>query len=157
MWSLDWSNLRDFKGIPICVVFNFQVTSPYFWRHIFLHRVKLVTSSSDCDFLGNPNPPDLVPVHSAMIDRTPEKMVCIGNGELVLTELNASFFQNSSPAHSSLLLTWGTWDNSLTVRSTMQETTYIRLHSHPLNRVGCKPHSQTPKPSPPDFSLKRSS
>ena len=130
-------------GIPICVVFNSQVTSPYFWSHIFLHRVKLVTSSSDCDFLGNPSPPDLLPVHSAMVDRTPEKMVCIGNGELVLTELNASFFQNSSPAHSSLLLTWNTWDNSLTVRSTMQETTYIRLHSHPLNRVGCKPHSQT--------------
>ena len=124
------------------------MTSPYFWRYIFLHRVKLGTSSSDCDFLGSPSPPDLLPVHSAMVDRTPEKMVCIGNGELVLTELNASFFQNSSPAHSSLLLTWGMWDNSLTVRSTTQETTYIRLHSHPLNRVGCnlipKPSSLTP-------------
>ena len=75
--------------------------------------------------------------HSSVVDKdkTPEKIVCIGSGELIVTGKKASFFQNSSPAHSSLLVTWDTWDNSLVVRSVASETTELRLHPHPLNRV----------------------
>ena len=93
-------------------------------------------SGSECDFIGTPGTPDLVYCHEQSVDRVPEKIVVIGNAELIVTGIQSSYFQNSSPAHSSLLVRWGTWDNSLVVRSTANETTVIRLHSHPLNRVG---------------------
>ena len=114
-----------------------KVTNPFFWMNVYQHRVKLSVSSSDCDFIGTQGSPELIHAHSAtVLDRIPERIVCIGNGELIITQMRVSFFQNSAPAHSSLLITWGHWDNSLVVYSTATtETTIVRLHPHPLNRV----------------------
>ena len=112
-----------------------KVASPYFKMHISLHRAKLPVSSSDCDFIGTSGPPDLMYSHSQVAERLPEKIVCIGNGELIVTEQNASYFPSSSPAHSGLLVTWGSWDNSLVVRSIVSDVPPLNLHPHPLNQV----------------------
>ena len=112
-----------------------KVASPYLWMNISLYKAKLPISSSECDFIGTPGSPDLMYSHNHVMERLPEKIVCIGSGELIITELLASYFPSSSPAHSSLLLTWGSWDNSIVVRSIASDTAAISLHPHPLNRV----------------------
>ena len=113
-----------------------KTSSPFFWMFISLIKVRIPLSGSECDFIGTPGTPDLLFAHEQSIERVPERIVVISNTELIVTGLQSSYFQSSSPTHSSLLVTWGTWDNSLVVRSTASETTVIRLHSHPLNRVG---------------------
>lgn len=115
-----------------------RVPNPYLWMHISLHKAKIPISSSECDFIGSPGSPDLMYSQNLAVERLPEKIVCIGSGELIITGLYTSYFPSSSPAHSSLLVTWGSWDNSLVVRSIASDTAAIRLHPHPLNRVG--PH-----------------
>ena len=114
-----------------------KVTNPFFWMNVCVHRARLSSSGADCDFIGTQGTPELVFAHMATVqDRIPEKMVCIGNGELIITHLWVSFFQSSAPAHSSLLVTWGHWDNALVVYSTATtEKIVVRLHPHPLNRV----------------------
>lgn len=113
-----------------------KVTSPHIWIHISILKARIPLSGSECDFIGIPGTPDLLYSHEQSVDRVPEKIAVIGNAELIVTGMQSSYFQSSSPAHSSLLVTWGNWDNSLVVRSIANETAVIRLHSHPLNRVG---------------------
>ena len=117
-----------------------RVNSPYFWMYMHLHKVKFNISGSDCDFIGAQGVPDMMFAHCSTVDQIPEKMVCVANGELIITAVRVLFFLNSSPAHSSLLVTWANWDNSLIVRSTAYDSPPIRLHSHPLNRVGILHH-----------------
>ena len=93
------------------------------------------SSSLDNDFIGAQVKPELVYSHVSSLDRTPEKLVYIGNGELIVTEMRSLFFLSNSPSSSSLLVLWGTWDNSLIVKSTVNESTTLRLHSHPFNKV----------------------
>ncbi len=112
----------------------FKVTHPLFWSRVSIHRVKISTSSQDCDFIGATGSPDLLFAHSSRNDRIPESMVCIGSRELVVMGKEAHFVQNTSPAHSSLLMLWNNWDNSLIVLSTTQES-QVHLHSHPSNKV----------------------
>lgn len=112
-----------------------KVTSAMFWSNITLHRAKIGSSSLDNDFIGAQTKPEPVYSHLAMVDKTPEKMVYIGNGELIITEMRSLFFLSTSPSSSSLLVLWGTWDNSLIVRSAVNDTTSLRLHSHPFNKV----------------------
>ena len=112
-----------------------KVTNPEIWMHILPHKVKFSISNSDCDFIGAQGSTDLVFPHISVVDHIPEKIVCIGNSELILTDIHALFYVNSSPAHSSLLVTWGMWDNSLIVRSLSHESAFITLHPHPLNWV----------------------
>ena len=114
-----------------------KVTSPYFWMNISVHKAKYSSSSSDCDFVGAQGKPEMLLSQVALVEQTPEKMVFIGNGELVLTDKHVLFHQSSSPAHSSLMIQWGTWDNSLIVRTTSNEAAVVKLHSHPSNMVGC--------------------
>ena len=52
-------------------------------------------------------------------------------------ERETNFFLASSQTHSSLLVTWGNWDNSVAVRSVGFESASVRLHHHPLNKVKC--------------------
>ena len=120
-----------------------KVTSPLFWMHISVLKARFALSGSECDFIGTPGSPDLLFSHEQSVDRVPEKIVVVGSGEVIVTGMQTSYFQSSSPAHSSLLVTWGTWDNSLVVRSTAGDATVIRLHPHPLNRVGLSPRCHT--------------
>ena len=111
-------------------------TSPYILMWISLLKVRIPLSGSECDFIGTSGSPDLLFSHEQSIDRVPEKIYVIGsNGELIVTGLQSSYYQSSSPAHASLLVMWGTWDNSMVVRSTSCDFTSVRLHLHPLNRV----------------------
>lgn len=112
-----------------------RTPSPYFWMHLSAVKAKIPLSGSGCDFIGTPGSPDLVFAQDQLIDRVPEKIVVVGGAELIVTGLQTAFFPSSSPSHAGLLVVWGTWDNSLVVRSTACETTALRLHSHPLNRV----------------------
>ena len=122
-----------------------RVNSQYFWMNISVHRVKTNISSSDCDFIGAPGAPDMLISHMSEIDnRSPERLVCIGGGELVVIGQKVLFVQSSSPVYSSLLVQWGTWDNSILVRSTVSETVVVRLLSHPLNRVSACGHNTSP-------------
>lgn len=111
-----------------------KVTTPYIWMSISVHRARFSTSSSDCDFIGAQGKPELLLSHVVQAERTPENMVFVASGELVLTDNNVLFYQNASLAHSSLLVQWGTWDNSLVVRSTTNDCV-VKLHSHLLNMV----------------------
>lgn len=113
----------------------FKITNPLFWSKVSLYRARISTSSHDCDFIGAHGTPEPIYAHGARHDRIPENLVCIGSRELFITGKKEHFVQNSSPAHSSLLMMWGNWDNSLIVQSTVHETV-IRLHSHPFNKVG---------------------
>ena len=111
-----------------------KLYNPYIWNAISIHRFRFAVPNNECDFIGSQGR-EILFADSTQVDRTPEKIVSFGNGEVVLTELQALFFQNTSPAHSSLLVTWAKWDNSLTVRSMLVEPAVVRLHPHPLNRV----------------------
>ena len=95
------------------------------------------SSSLDNDFIGaqESRKSGLISLHIGALDRTPEKLLYIGNGELLVTEMRSLFFLSNSPSSSSLLVLWGTWDNSLIVKSTVNESTTLRLHSHPFNKV----------------------
>ena len=115
-----------------------KFTSSAFCSNITLHRTRLGGSSSDNDFIGIQAKPDPVYSHVSAVDRTPEKLVYIGNGELIVTEMKSLFFLSTSPSSSSLLVLWGTWDNTLIVRSTVSDSTSLRLHSHPSNKVSSK-------------------
>ena len=110
-------------------------TSPYFLMCISMLKVRTPLSGSECDFIGSPGSPDLLVSHEQTVDRVPEKIVVVGGSELVVTGLQSSYYQSSSPTHASLLVVWGTWDNLLVVRSTSCDAACLRLHSHPLNRV----------------------
>ena len=112
-----------------------RTTSPFFWMYITFLKARIPLSSSDCDFIGTPGTPDLLFSHEQAVERLPEKIVVVGSAEVIVTGLQTSYFQSSSPTHTSLLVVWGTWDNSLVVRSTASDTPPVRLHSHPLNRV----------------------
>ena len=112
-----------------------KITSSAFLSNITLHRARIGGSSSDNDFIGAQVKPDLVFSYVSSVDRTPEKLVYIGNGELIVTEMRSLFFLSTSPSSSSLMVIWGTWDNSLIVRSTVNDSTTLRLHSHPFNKV----------------------
>lgn len=114
-----------------------RVSNPHLWNSISIQKVRITISPADCDFIGCQGQPDMVFSHSSTVDRVPEKIACIGNGEILVTGLRSVFFQNTSPAHSSLLVLWGTWDNSLIVRSTSHDSASLRLHLHSLNRVTC--------------------
>ena len=114
-----------------------RVTSSMFWSNVTLHRAKMGGASSDNDFVGTQGKSELVYSHVSSVDRTPEKLVYIGNGELIVTEIRSLFFLSTSLSSSSLLVFWGTWDNSLIVRSTVNEASPLRLHSHPFNKVQC--------------------
>lgn len=111
-----------------------KITSPFFWTKVILHKIRISTSSQDCDFIGSPGTPDLIYAHGARHDRIPENLVYIGNRELMITGKDTHFVPNTSPAHSSLLLKWENWDNSLIVQSITHDT-FIKLHSHPFNKV----------------------
>lgn len=113
----------------------YKITNLLFWSKVSQYKARISTSSHDCDFIGAQGTPDLIYAHGTRHDHIPENLVCIGNRELFITGKKGHFVQNSSPAHSSLLMMWENWDNSLIVLSTVHETT-IRLHSHPFNKVG---------------------
>ena len=112
----------------------YKITNTLFWNNVSLHKVRISTSSHDCDFVGTSGSLGLICGHSSRHDRIPERMVCTGNRELVITGKKALFVQNTSPAHSSLLLAWDNWDNSLLVQSTLYDI-ILPLHSHPFNNV----------------------
>lgn len=113
-----------------------RVSSQYFWMNISVHRVKTNISSSDCDFIGAQGLPDMLISHMSEVDnRSPERLIRISGGELIVIDQKVLFVHSSSPVSASLLVQWGTWDNSIIVRSTANETDVVRLLSHPLNRV----------------------
>ena len=111
-----------------------KVSSPAFWSKVSLHKARIATSDHDCDFVGAPGTPELIYAHTIKLERTPETLTCVGHREVVLTGKKERYVQNTSPAHSSLLLAWGNWDNSLMVQSTVHEAV-LRLNTHPFNKV----------------------
>lgn len=112
-----------------------KIISPLFWSKVSLHKIRISnTSSQEYDFIGAPGSPEPICAYGGKHDRIPENMVYHGNRELIVMETNSRYVQNTSPAHSSLLMVWDNWDNSLIVQSVTNETT-IRLHSHPFNKV----------------------
>ncbi len=115
-----------------------KITSQYFWMYLLVHRAKITFYSSDCDFIGaQGGTPDMQLSHLAMIecDKSPEKLVYIGGGELVVKGQQVLFIPSSSPSNSTLLIQWGVWDNSILVRTMASDGMVIRLPSHPFNKV----------------------
>lgn len=112
-----------------------RTPSIYFWIHVSSVKARIPLSGSECDFIGMPGMPDLVFAHVQILERVPERIVMVGGAELIVTGLQTVYFPSTSPATAGLLVVWGTWDNSLVLRSTASDTTAIRLHSHPLNKV----------------------
>lgn len=111
-----------------------KISNPFFWMHVSMHKVRVGTSSQDCDFIGGPGSPDLIYAYGARHNKIPENIICVGNRELFVTGKKAHFVQNTSPAHSSVLMVWSNWDNSLIVLATGHEGV-IRLHAQPFNDV----------------------
>ncbi|CAI8030834.1 Lysosomal-trafficking regulator [Geodia barretti] len=114
-----------------------RTPSLYFWMHVSSVKARIPLSGSECDFIGTPGSPDLVFAHDQSLERVPERISVVGGGELIVTGLQTAYFPSSSPATAGVLVVWGTWDNSLVLRSTACESTAVRLHSHPLNKVTC--------------------
>ena len=103
--------------------------------YLQLLRQKDPKSIYDLEFIGHNGAPPPAMYSKVVARWTPEKLVCLSPGDLVVMEREASFFLASSQTHASLLVTWGNWDNSVIVRSIGPESRSIRLHHHPLNKV----------------------
>lgn len=116
---------------------NVKITNPYFWIYMAVHRAKTTFSLSDCDFIGAQGSPDMQLSHLAEVDcnRSPEKLVYMGGGELVVKGQKVLFIPSSSPSNSTLLIQWGVWDNSILVRTIANDGMVVRLPSHPFNKV----------------------
>ena len=117
--------------------------NPYVWLYVQLLRQKDPRSTCSCEleFIGNDNPPTPTLYNKLETRWTPERLLCISSGELLVMERETNFFLASSQTHSSLLVTWGNWDNSVAVRSVGFENGSIKLHHHPLNKVWNMPLS----------------
>ena len=112
-----------------------RATSQHFWMNIDIHKTRPTHSMSECDFLGEPFGPDLNHTYLVPLDTTPERIVYMGSGEVVVTKLKACFFPSSSPSYASILVTWGLWDNSLLAYSAAHEHSTLRLHPHLMDTV----------------------
>ncbi len=114
-----------------------KITSPLFWKHVNLNKARNQMSSQDCDFIGAPGTPDVIAIYNCRIEKAPEKIICLGNREFLVMGRRANFVQNTSPSHSSILMVWGNWDNSLSIFSVTHERT-IGLHAQPFNNASVK-------------------
>ena len=112
-----------------------RISNPYISRH--LQQLKS-RSSGTTEFIGYAELPGHVAASKLPTRYSPERIVTLGNGELVITELNTCFFPSTSASHSSLLVTWGHWDNALVVRSILAGADIpVRLYHPLLNKVHC--------------------
>ena len=105
-----------------------------FWKHVSVHKAKVQLPSRDCDFIGAPGTPDLILAHESRHERTTENIVCVGNREVLVMGKEANFIRNTSASYSSILMVWGTWNNSLIVLATGYEVA-LKLHAQPFNEV----------------------
>ena len=111
-----------------------KIVNPIILHYMKILRLKV---SGDFEFIGkNQSSPHEVKNISSL-RFSPEKIACTMTGEVVVTELNAAFFPNTSQTHCSLLATWGHWDNTLEVLSVGSEQMMVKLHHPPLDRVRC--------------------
>ena len=108
-------------------------SNPYISHH--LQQLKS-RSSGNSEFIGYAELPGHMAACKLPTHYCPERIVTVGNGELVITELNTCFSPSASMSHSGLLVTWGHWDNALVVRSLSAGVdASIRLYHPLLNRV----------------------
>lgn len=114
-----------------------RTTAQHFLMNIDVHKTRPNHSLSECDYLGERHGPDLNCTYSANLDAVPQRIVYMGNGEVVVTKLKACFISSSSSSHASILVTWGFWDNSLLVYSAAHEHNTLRLHPHLMDTVNC--------------------
>ena len=114
-----------------------RYSNPYIWLYIQLLRQKDPRSALSCEieFIGLPGHPTPALYNKLDTRWTPERLLCVSSGELLVMERDINFFQASSQTHASLLVTWGNWDNTVAVRSVGFDSGSVRLHHHPLNKV----------------------
>ena len=118
--------LTSFSSAPL------KVSNPYILNHMQTVRPKIYTDSV---FIGKPGYPVHRPGHTVNTTISPEKLACLWNGEVAVTELKACLFPSASQMYNNLLVTWGHWDNALVIRVVGMESSTIRLHHQPLNKV----------------------
>ena len=104
------------------------------------HSMKLIKPkvSLDCIFIGQPDPPfSHRPIVTTPVSLSPERLTCLWNSEVAITDQDAAFFPSPSGTYNNLLISWGHWDNAILIRSVgiNDHTTTIKLHNSPLNRV----------------------
>ena len=110
-----------------------KITNPQIVHCIKIIRPKV---NIDCEFIGKGDSSILHrPIYTTSVSCSPERLVCLWNGEVAVTSLNASFFPSASQTYNSLLVTWGHWDNTLVVHLVGMEPTTIKLHHSSLNKV----------------------
>lgn len=126
--------LKRFAGATMPLI---RATAQHFLMNIDVHRTRPFHSMSECDFLGEPHGPDLNHTYLSSLNSTPERIVYMGSGEVVVTKSKACFVPSSSPSYASILVTWGFWDNSLLVYSSAHEHDALRLHPHVMDTVNC--------------------
>lgn len=112
-----------------------RATAQHFLMNIDIHKTRPTHSMSECDFLGEPHGPDLNHTYHSSLDSTPDRIVYMGSGEVVVTKPKTCFIPSSSPSYASILITWGFWDNSLLVYSSAHERDTLRLHPHLMDTV----------------------
>ena len=110
-----------------------KLTNPYVQQYLKMVKPKV---NVDCEFIGKVDPLIHKAVHTINVTISPERIVPLQSGELTVTEFQTAFFPSSSQTHSSLLVTWGHWDNTLVVRPAFVDAPPIRLHHPMLNKVG---------------------
>lgn len=93
--------------------------------------------SNNCVFIGQPDPPfSHRPIVTTPVPLSPERLTCLWNGEVAITDQDASFFPSPSSTYNSLLVSWGHWDNAVLIRSVTSEYGHtVKLSNSPLNRV----------------------
>uniref|UniRef100_A0A1X7VEE8 Uncharacterized protein n=2 Tax=Amphimedon queenslandica TaxID=400682 RepID=A0A1X7VEE8_AMPQE len=109
---------------------------------IISHSMKLIKPkvSLDCVFIGQPDPPfSHRPIVTTTVPLSPERLTCLWNGEVAITDQDAAFFPSPSGTYNSLFISWGHWDNAILIRSVgiSDHSITIKLHNSPLNRVTC--------------------
>ena len=111
-----------------------KMINPYVKYYLRIIRPKV---NIDCEFIGKHQPPSHKCASTLGTSCSPERITCLlnGSGDLAVTEFQAAFFPSSSVTHSSLLVTWGHWDNTMVIRSVCSEPSTLKLHHPPLNRV----------------------
>lgn len=113
-----------------------KMINPYVKYYLRIIRPKV---NVDCEFIGKHQPPSHKCASTLGTSCSPERITCLlnGSGDLAVTEFQAAFFPSSSVTHSSLLVTWGHWDNTMVIRSVCSEPSTLKLHHPPLNRISC--------------------
>lgn len=114
---------------------SIKLINPYVWKNVQLLKQKDPKSLYNLEFIGRSGAPPPAPYNMMDTLSTPERLVWLSGGEIVVMAQATNFFPASTQTQSSMLVTWDNWDNTVIVRSVGSESGCVRLHHHPLNKA----------------------